>query len=270
MNNGRFKEFFATRNAVAIAGTVILGVIGLMGMMMGWSLYFISFSTYPYFFQLIFSLGTAAIIEGSLFWFGIQLTKAAATMLERGWAIGSAVIVLIIIGLNVSAHNAIARGAQLAGWQEKYVNYFGPAVIIVIAGLVIVQLLFRPELQARFRDSMREFQVKKRVDDIEDEILNGPEFEKWMKDKFKEQMFIRAAGRTGYVAEPESQQAPPAPEPQQSQQSFQPPTVDGEIVQSPEPPRQMPWMPYTAARALQEARRSASNGAQNGSHNSKN
>ena len=198
--NSQNRKQLNTRAAVAIAGGALLALIGFMGVMMGWSLYFKTFSTYSKFFQNIFALGTAAILEVGLFWFGLQLIKSAATWGERIVAIAGAVIILVIIGMNIATHNAMMRGVRLAEWQSNYVNYFGPAVIAVVALLVLVQLVLRPEVQAAFRDTMRNFETKSRLDEIEDKVLDSPEFDRWMSENFREEIYRRAANRAGYEA----------------------------------------------------------------------
>lgn len=203
------KKQLNTRAAVAVAGGGLLALIGFMGVMMGWSLYFKTFSTYPKFWQNIFALGTALILEAGLFWFGVQLIKSAATWSERGFALFSAVAILSIIAMNIATHNAMVRGASLAGWQANYINYFGPAVITIVAILVIFQLLLRPEVQASFRDAMRDFETKERVDQIEDDILQSPDFDKWMQTTFRNEIYERAAKRAGYDSS--RHQLPPAP-----------------------------------------------------------
>lgn len=228
------KEILSARNAVAVCGAGLLGLIGIMGIMMGWALYSKTFSSYSPFFQNLFSLGTASILEISLIWFGYQLTKAAATWIERGWAIVGAAIILTIIGLNISTHNATMRGAALAIWQANYINYLGPGVIVIVAALVIVQLLLRPEVKASFREAMREFEVKERVDDIEDEVLGSDEFSQWLKHNFSSAMMERAARRAGYDASRHTAL------PGASQKKFQPPTVEGEVIEE---------RPYTNGKA---------------------
>jgi hypothetical protein len=180
-----------------------------MGVMMGWSLYAKTFASYPKFWANVFALGTAAILEVGLFWFGMQIVKSAATWTERGFAMAGAAIILTIIGMNIATHNATMRGAALAGWQSNYINYFGPAVIVIVAALVIVQLVLRPEVQAQFRDAMRDFETKERVDSIEDEVLNSPDFDKWMKTTFGGEIMERAARRAGYDANRHSLPAQP-------------------------------------------------------------
>lgn len=226
------NKHLKTRNAVAVVGGALLALIGLMGVTMGWSLYHKTFSTYPKFWQNVFALGTAAILEAGLFWFGVQLIKSAATWAERGMALFSAVLILAIIGMNIATHNAMMRGAGLAAWQSSYINYFGPAVIAVVAILVIVQLVLRPEVQASFRDSMREFETRERVDGIEDEVLNSDDFGKWMKATFSGEIMERAARRAGYDATKHGA-LPSAP----SQRLFQPPTVEGQIIEDEAAPR---------------------------------
>jgi hypothetical protein len=200
MPSQQSRKQLKIRAAVAVGGGAILALIGVMGVMMGWSLYFKTFSTYSKFFQNLFAFGTAAILECALFWFGVQLIKSAASWAERGCAIAGAMIILTIIGLNIATHNAITRGASLSVWQANYINYFGPAVIAVVALMVIVQLVLRPEVQQAFRDSMRDFETQERLDDIETQVLDSPEFDRWMRDNFQEEIYRRAAGRAGYDA----------------------------------------------------------------------
>lgn len=232
MSTTQSRKQLSTRATVAVTGGALLALIGAMGVMMGWSLYLKTFSTYSKFWQNLFALGTAAVLECGLFWFGFQLIKSAATWAERGFAIFGGVVTLGIIGVNIATHNAIARGARLDVWQANYINHFGPAVITIVALFVLIQLVLRPEVQEAFRDAMRDFQTKGRLDAIEDKILDSEEFDKWISDNFREQIYRRAASRAGY--DPDRHALPSAP----SGHALQTTTIDSTVHNAEDPSRE--------------------------------
>jgi hypothetical protein len=198
----RQDEWAAKRKRVAVVGSAIIGIVGAVGIAIGFSLFLKCYDDYPKVLQYILAFFTAGAIEGTLCWFTYNLLHSAATFGERAVAVGSIALLLAVVAVNMSTHQALVNKASLAKWQLLYINYVGPAVLVAILVMVILQLYMRHENAEAFRERSRTIRVKDRVANLEQELLDSDEFEDHFKKHYKQVVFDKATRRLGLPSAP--------------------------------------------------------------------
>lgn len=235
----RQADWLEKRKKVATAGAVIIGIVGAVGIAMGYALFFKSYTDYPKILQHLLAFMTAATIEGGLMWFTYNLLNSAATTSERVASGVSVFLLLAVIATNMATHQAIVRKANMVAWQTTYISYVGPAVIILVAALIIIQLYLRHENAEAYRDRQTTVNLKRRVDQLETEIVDSDDFEDWFKKEYKDLAYDRAVRRVGLPSKPNVKSLPRGYD------------AEAEIVTDNEQPRRLPANPDPAATTAQ-------------------
>lgn len=193
----RHDEWSAKRQRIAMIGSAIIGIVGMVGIAIGFNLFLKCYDDYSKVLQYVLALFTAGAIEGTLCWFTYNLLHSAATFGERATAVASIAVLLGVIAVNMSTHQALVNKANLAKWQTLYINYVGPAVLVAILVMIILQLYMRHENAEAFRERSRTIRVKNRVANLEQELLDSDEFEDHFKTHYKQVVFDKATRRLG-------------------------------------------------------------------------
>lgn len=160
------KKDHRKRFAQICAG--IAAAIVFVSLTMTYSIFMDCFSDWPVAAQRFLAISSCAAIEGMSSALVYGLVFALTGTMERLIAFVGLGAIALVMGINIVTHAQNVRHLPISSWQQEYVSWVGPSVLIgvfvLLVGLVICRVetkILKLERDAEFAE--KEAELNERI-----------------------------------------------------------------------------------------------------------
>lgn len=184
--------------------TVVGAAITLVSLAMTYSIFTESFRDWPTIMRWVLTLACCIAIEGTSAALIYGLVYALTGFLERSVAFIGLIAVGIVMGINIITHSMQVRIIPIETWQDSYIAWVGPGILIGVFALIVILVMVRFESRILAKERKIELLQTEVTLDAQTEWLDSEDFGKYL-DSHKQEYFEKIGQKLGLKPAPVTQ-----------------------------------------------------------------
>lgn len=184
------------RKNFALMCTVVGAAVTLVSLAMTYSIFTESFRDWPTIMRWVLTLACCIAIEGTSAAFIYGLVYALTGLVERSVAFIGLLAVGIVMGINIITHSMQVRRIPTEAWQDSYVAWIGPGVLIGVFAIIVITVMVRFESRILAKERKIELLQIEATLDAQTEWLDSDDFGKFL-DSHKQEYFEKIGQKLG-------------------------------------------------------------------------
>ncbi len=184
------------RRNFAIICALIGSAVTLVSLAMTYSVFTESFTDWTPAARRIFTIACCAAVEGTSAGLIYGLVYALAGRAERGVAFLGLALAGGVMGVNIITHSMQVRGIPIEDWQQSYVNWVGPGVLIGVFAVIVALVMVRFETRILRGEREIKYESVEASLDAQWSMIESDDFRNYI-DQHKQGYFDKIGRRIG-------------------------------------------------------------------------